>query len=142
VDFSDCSRAAARAAAAIVEGPGARLSLLHVLEWPWHEPPIPGVAGIPESQVQALLDYRRYLESSATHALEGIGRDLAFTGDLSTLVRFGKPYVELLDVAREVHADLIVLGVQGRGAMDIGFFGSTSNQVVRRAGCPVLTVRG
>ena len=61
--------------------------------------------------------------------------------DLATLVRFGKPYVELLDVAREMDADLIVLGVQGRGALDMGFFGSTANQVVRRATCPVLTVR-
>jgi nucleotide-binding universal stress UspA family protein len=35
-----------------------------------------------------------------------------------------------------------VLGVRGRGAVDIGFFGSTTNQVVRHAACPVLTVRG
>jgi nucleotide-binding universal stress UspA family protein len=34
-----------------------------------------------------------------------------------------------------------VLGVRGRSALDVGFFGSTANQVVRRAACPVLTIR-
>jgi universal stress protein A len=56
-------------------------------------------------------------------------------------VRFGKPWRELLDAARDAQADLLVLGVRGRGAVDIAFFGSTTNQVVRRAPCPVLTVR-
>jgi nucleotide-binding universal stress UspA family protein len=55
-------------------------------------------------------------------------------------VRFGKSYVELLDAARELHADLIVVGVRGRSALDLGFFGSTTNHLVRSATCPVLTV--
>ncbi|MBL8112433.1 MAG: universal stress protein, partial [Acidobacteria bacterium] len=33
------------------------------------------------------------------------------------------------------------LGVQGRGSIDLGIFGSTANQLVRHARCPVLTVR-
>lgn len=141
VDFSECSRQAARAAATTVDSHGAALTLLHVMEWPWHEPPVPGMEGVPESQVQALLEYRRYLESSATDGLKRIGAAVSGSLQVSTLVRFGKPYLEILDAAREVGADLIVLGVRGRGAMDIGFFGSTANQVVRRATCPVLTVR-
>jgi nucleotide-binding universal stress UspA family protein len=46
----------------------------------------------------------------------------------------------LLDAAGERKADLIVIGVRGRGPVDIGFFGSTANHVVRAAACPVLTV--
>lgn len=141
VDFSESSRQAARAAAAMVEGPAAKVTLLHVLEWPWHEPPVPGMEGVPASQVAALVDYRHYLEKGASDGLKGIGATLGGAAEADTLVRFGKPYVELLDAAREVEADLVVLGVQGRGAVDIGFFGSTANQVVRRATCPVLTVR-
>jgi len=63
------------------------------------------------------------------------------TSTVATVVRFGKPYVELLDAARQTRADLIVLGVRGRGAVDLAFFGSTANHVVRSASSPVLTVR-
>lgn len=141
VDFSECSRHAVEAAAAIVEGSPATLTLLHVMEWPWHEPPVPGMEGIPPAQVQALLEYRRYLESSAVEGLKGIAASLAPNREVATAIRFGKSYLELLAAAREGGADLIVLGVRGRSAVDIGFFGSTTNHVVRGATCPVLTVR-
>jgi nucleotide-binding universal stress UspA family protein len=45
-------------------------------------------------------------------------------------------------VATEEAAKLIVLGIQGRGALDLALFGSTANQIVRHAAGPVLTVRG
>jgi nucleotide-binding universal stress UspA family protein len=140
VDFSDCSREAVKAAAAIVEGSPAKLTLLHVMEWPWHEPPVPGMEGVPPPQVQALLEYRRYLETSAADGLKGIAAASLPGRDVTTAVRFGKSYRELLDAAREGQVDLIVLGVRGRSAVDIGFFGSTTNHVVRGATCPVLTV--
>ncbi len=141
VDFSDCSLAAAAAAAALSAEAGASLTLLHVLEWPWHEPPTPQMAGVPPAQAQALADYRRYLETSAVERLTALAASSAPGLAVATTVRYGKPYGELLDVARETGADLIVLGVRGRSVLDVGFFGSTANQVVRRAGCPVLTIR-
>lgn len=49
--------------------------------------------------------------------------------------------IEILRVAAEDRADLIVMGVHGRNAADVLLFGSTTNQVVRRATCPVLTLR-
>jgi nucleotide-binding universal stress UspA family protein len=47
----------------------------------------------------------------------------------------------VLAAAAETRADLIVMGVHGRNVADLALFGSTTNQVVRRASCPVLTVR-
>ena len=44
-------------------------------------------------------------------------------------------------VAAEQQSNLIVMGVRGRGAADLMFFGSTTQHVVRRAACPVLTLR-
>jgi nucleotide-binding universal stress UspA family protein len=44
-------------------------------------------------------------------------------------------------VAAERRADLIVMGVQGRGAVDLMLFGSTTQRVIRQAACPVLTLR-
>jgi nucleotide-binding universal stress UspA family protein len=58
----------------------------------------------------------------------------------SIVVR-GKPYREILQIARERGADLIVLGVQGRGTLNRMLFGSTANHVIRQAACPVLTIR-
>jgi nucleotide-binding universal stress UspA family protein len=48
---------------------------------------------------------------------------------------------QLLAVAAEEETDLIVIGVRGRNPVDLALFGSTTNQVVRRATCPVLTLR-
>ena len=56
-------------------------------------------------------------------------------------MRGGTPYREILRLAAEREADLIVLGVHGRTAADLFFFGSTTNHVIREAGCPVLTIR-
>jgi nucleotide-binding universal stress UspA family protein len=53
----------------------------------------------------------------------------------------GKPYREILGIATKDQADLIVMGAHGRNALDLMLFGSTTNQVVRRASCPVLTLR-
>jgi nucleotide-binding universal stress UspA family protein len=44
-------------------------------------------------------------------------------------------------MARDRQADLIVVGVHGRSALGMAVFGSTANQVIRHAACPVLTVR-
>jgi nucleotide-binding universal stress UspA family protein len=62
--------------------------------------------------------------------------------EASELVRAGKPYRQIVRQAQEQQADLIVMGLRGRGGADLMLFGSTTNRVVREAACPVLTVRG
>lgn len=57
-------------------------------------------------------------------------------------VVFGKPWRQVLRCAADDAADLIVMGVNGRGAVDLMLFGSTTHHVVREATCPVLTIRG
>jgi nucleotide-binding universal stress UspA family protein len=141
VDFSDCSRLAVKAAAAMTDA-GVAVTLVHVLEWPWHEPPVPGMDGLPAAQAEALLDTRRYLETGAADGLKNLAASLLPGRVVAIEVRFGRAYTELLASAREREADLIVMGVRGRTSIDIGFFGSTTNHVVRAATCPVLTVRG
>jgi nucleotide-binding universal stress UspA family protein len=56
-------------------------------------------------------------------------------------IRSGKPHHEILRLATEQHAELVVLGIHGRNPIDRMLFGSTAEPVVRRATCPVLTVR-
>jgi len=64
----------------------------------------------------------------------------AFT-DVQEVVASGKAYREILRAASEQRSDLIVLGAHGT-RLGLPAFGSTTNQVVRQATCPVLTVRG
>jgi nucleotide-binding universal stress UspA family protein len=59
---------------------------------------------------------------------------------VDSVMASGTPYREILRLAAENAAELIVLGVHGRNPVDLAFFGSTTNQVVRQARCPVLTV--
>ena len=53
----------------------------------------------------------------------------------------GKPSAEIIRFAQETEIDMIVLGTHGKGMLDQALFGSTTERVVRRAPCPVLTVR-
>ena len=58
-----------------------------------------------------------------------------------TALRLGSPFVEIIRYARDEHADLIVMGTHGRGAIAHMLLGSVAERVVRKAACPVLTVR-
>jgi nucleotide-binding universal stress UspA family protein len=55
--------------------------------------------------------------------------------------RIGKPGHEILSLAEEVGADLILLGTHGFTGLERLVMGSTAERVVREAGCPVLVVR-
>jgi nucleotide-binding universal stress UspA family protein len=140
IDFSESSLAGLQLAASLARESGAELTLEHVIEWPWHEPPPPPLEALPREQATALDEFRRYLVSMACNRL----KDLARTLDIertSWRVAHGKPYTELLRTAADLQTDLIVMGVHGRNAADLALFGSTTNQLVRRASCPVLTIR-
>lgn len=143
IDFSACSLAALRLAISLAEEADARLTILHVIEWPWHEPPPPPFDELPPEQAAALAEYRRYAEKSAARRLESLVPDsVRLSHRPEARVRNGKPYVQILEVAAEARSDLIVMGVRGRDPVDMMLFGSAANHVVRTASCPVLTVRG
>jgi nucleotide-binding universal stress UspA family protein len=57
------------------------------------------------------------------------------------MVRAGQPYQEILEHAAESQADLIILGVRGRNAIDLALFGSTTYRVIQLGSYPVLVVR-
>ena len=53
----------------------------------------------------------------------------------------GIPYDEIIKKAREIGADLIVVGTHGRTGLDHVLFGSTAEKVVRKSPVPVMTIR-
>lgn len=135
VDFGEPSTAAAELAVSIATEGDAQLQFLHVME--------PGADTEPrESRRFTVPEYHREREAQASRQLAALtAGDVAFRCRPSTRIAHGKPYREILAVAAETRADLIVMGVHGRNPIDVALFGSTTNQVVRRATCPVLTVR-
>jgi nucleotide-binding universal stress UspA family protein len=142
VDFSEWSLRALELARSLALESGAAITAMTVIEWPWPEPPPPDFAELPPQQAGALRDYRRYVETGAMRRLTTLAAEPASAGvALDVRVDHGKSHVEILRCAADIRADLIVLGVHGRKQIDLDVFGSTTNQVVRQATCPVLTLR-
>lgn len=78
------------------------------------------------------------LEEEAKATLAALGKDLP---QAEQIVRRGKPGGEVLKVAEERGVDLIVVGTQGRTGVRRVLMGSTAEDIVRHAPCPVLVIR-
>jgi nucleotide-binding universal stress UspA family protein len=141
VDFSNASLHALDAAVSLARESNTTLTLLHVLEWPWDEPPAPTLKELPPESASSVAEFRRYSEASAVQRLRSVSHDADPACALETRVSNGKPYVEILRVAAEEQSDVIIIGVHGRNPLEMALFGSTTNQIVRRATCPVFTLR-
>ncbi len=134
VDFSACSRQALDFAMSVAQRARARLTVAHVVEL------LPDLPEMPAAQVEA---YRTSRLNEGRRCLSQIlSTGPGDGGAVDQAVLTGKPYREILRLAGEEGAGLIVMGVHGRGSVHRLFFGSTTNHVVRQAGCPVLTLRG
>lgn len=140
VDFSDCSLRALNYATSLAQEADARLTVVHVVELvpqlpaDLHETTLAGPRSLEEYIAAAEDDARERLKDAVPDAVRAYGT-------VDTAVARGKAYREILRVAAEQQSDLIVIGIHGRGALDLMFFGSTAQHVVRQASCPVLTLR-
>lgn len=136
VDFSRSSLSALGYALDLAEEADARLTLLHVIEIP---PELREHVVAPDFDVDRI---RAAAEAEALRRLRELIPEQAHTYcTVRTAVVEGSAYRELLRQAAGDQADLIVMGVRGRGAIDMLVFGSTTHHVIRAATCPVLVVR-
>jgi universal stress protein A len=141
VDFSDCSMIALKYAISLAQEADAHLTVVHVMTYETELTPemrdsLTAYGHVP------LADFRRAYEKDCRQQLEAaIPDSVREYRTVETMLTGGTPYREILRVAAEQQADLIVIGVQGRGAADLMLFGSTTQHVVRHATCPVLTLR-
>jgi nucleotide-binding universal stress UspA family protein len=133
VDFSESSLAALEFAFSLAQEGDAELTILHVFD--------AGEESLTDRPIN-VPEYRRQLEHDLTVKLDALVPDSVRSWCRPlTRTAHGKAYREILGIATEENCDLIVMGVHGRNALDLMLFGSTTNQVVRRATCPVLTLR-
>jgi nucleotide-binding universal stress UspA family protein len=134
VDFSSPSLEALRTALSLAEEADAELTVLNVVDWPDDDSFLVETFDSPEM--------RRQLELQTAQRVDAlIPDDARVWSRPAAKVAIGKAYQEIVGAANAMPADLIVIGVHGRSALDLTLFGSTTNQVVRRAPCPVLTIR-
>lgn len=136
-DFSEYSREAASYACALVDKFDADLHLLHVLETHYSGTP-EFVAGLAlPTPVQENRD--ACLRALATVIDEAWAT--ARTGRIVRALADGPPFLEIIRYAKEHSMDLIVMGTHGRSRLAHVLMGSVAERVVRKAPCPVLTVR-
>ncbi|NIO00872.1 MAG: universal stress protein [Candidatus Latescibacteria bacterium] len=134
-DFSEHSLRAIDYATGLAEKFGSRLELVYVVE-----------AGLqPADLAWTNVDYgdlnRQHREAAQKH-MEGIAKERIPEGiSASVSILIGKAFVEIVRFAESVNADLIVMATHGYGGFSHLLLGSTAERVVRKAPCPVLTIK-
>jgi len=136
VDFEPASYQALAHARELARAFGARLHLLHILEDTFDLP-----AGT-EGSVSGFPRLRRQIEVDARDRLNELLTDEDRHADATAVALIAaSPSAGIVSHAKEIQADLIVMGTHGRTDKPLGVIGSVAEQVVRNAECPVLTVR-
>jgi nucleotide-binding universal stress UspA family protein len=129
-DFSESSAFAFQMACAIAKAHGARIHVLHVGRGPVIVPAEGVIAPEPE----------RYQEG-LTMKLHGVRAKDPTVGVEHQLLFATDPPAEIVRVAQAIKSDLIVMGTHGRTGLGRLLMGSVAEHVVRRAPCPVVTVK-
>jgi nucleotide-binding universal stress UspA family protein len=133
IDFSECSKKALPYALALAREHRADLTLLYVVE------PAYGAGeygGIDYAQIEASMREGGEKELARMAAEEVRGQVKAVTQ-----VCVGNPARAIVETARDLPADLIVIATHGRTGLKHVLLGSVAEHVVQRAPCPVLVVR-
>jgi nucleotide-binding universal stress UspA family protein len=133
-DFSDCSADAERYGRGLAEAFGASLHLLHVVQDPYTQPWAAEAFPAPLGDLLA-----QWEEQARRRILEGLPE--AARANATVVTQIGSPFLEIVRYAQEQQIDLIVIGTHGRGPIGHMLLGSVAEKVVRKAPCPVLTVR-
>ena len=134
VDFSDTTDAGLAPAISLATEFGSELVLLHVLNFPY--PQMDG--GTPAFDLERYyVEMEQGAEAGLLALVDEQTRQYAST---RARVERGVPHREIVRVADDEGADLIVMPTHGRTGMQHMIFGSTAEKVVRLAPCPVLTV--
>jgi nucleotide-binding universal stress UspA family protein len=123
MDFSDHAHRALKYALSIAREYHAELTLLHVLEH------LPGSKDLQSATAKVTKQLKELVSTRARKPPL-----------VKFLVRIGKPYQEIIEVASETQTDLAIMGVRGRSSLDSALFGSTTYRVIQLGPCPVLAV--
>jgi nucleotide-binding universal stress UspA family protein len=133
-DFSECAEKAWDLARRVAVTLGSEIVLIHV----YIEPPVYGDPPAVDPAWRVYLETQKWVAEELERWAAPV-REQGLT--VRTGVRTGTPYQEIVAVATEEPADLVIMGTHGRGGMSRLLLGSVAERVIRFAPCPVLTVR-
>jgi len=135
-DFSKFSQVALDYAAALAERFAAEIHLLHVVQ--------DLAVFLPEAVAAAppVVAPVEQFTAAARTALERVVKEMSLPNlTVHQEVREGTPFYEIIRYAKEARIRLIVMGTHGHTGLVHALLGSVTERVVRKAPCPVLTVR-
>ncbi len=133
LDFSRHSRQALATAIPLAQKFGAKIVLVHVYQ------PVAYPDAVAMSPACAGLDAR--LREELKGMVGPLKQDQDTPLSVETIVRIGRPCEEIVNAAKSVNADIIVIATHGHTGLKHVLLGSTTELVVRHADCPVLVVR-
>ena len=132
LDFSACSRGGLQYAVDLALRFKARLILVHVIRSTWLSAKV---------HAKANRELEEELHAHGEKDLAELAKQhLAPEISVQMRVRIGRPATEIVAAARECNADLILLSTHGRTGLTCRLLGSTAEEVVRLAHCPVMMV--
>lgn len=134
-DFSETSDRALDYAIELASRLGATVTVLHAYELP--------IVGFPDGAFIASADVASRLATAAQSGLDTAVSTRAGRGvELAKILRQDAPWDAVNSVAKEIGADLVVVGTHGRRGLSHALLGSVAEKIIRTAHIPVLTVRG
>lgn len=134
-DFSMCAEEAWGLAQRLAGAFGSELVLVHVLV----EAPLFEEGPFKMDRTRHVYEAARKWAEESLEEWAGKARGKGLK--VRPVLRTGVPYREVVALATDELADLVVLGTHGRGGINRALLGSVADRVVRLAPCPVLTVR-
>lgn len=132
-DLSDYAAYALNYGREFASAYGARLHLLHVLDYYWATPATADFPGLPGNIVLKYEKEKQDQLSALVNEIEGI--------DVLDAIKRGVPHVAIVRYARHHDIDLIILASHGRTGISHALIGSVAEKVVQMAPCPVLTIK-
>lgn len=136
-DFSDYSAHALSYARSLAETFHAELHLLHVVDeaalyWMAMGPNSLPVGPSPQELLtQAEREMQTYVDKHLANTTVTVVRKVVT----------GRPFIEIINYARQHNMDLIVIATHGRTGLQHVLLGSVTEKVIRKAPCPVMSVR-
>ena len=134
VDFSDASDVALGYAVPLAQRFGARVTALHVYQ-------LMGLIYPEDVLVDPMGTDAKLRRASEDRLAKAVGKFKTGGVQIATALREGLPFVEILEAAATLGADLIVMGTHGRSGIKRALVGSVTERVVRSSAVPVLSVR-
>ncbi len=140
VDHSDCSKEALRYAVSFARKDKAKLLLLHVIDIRTFNEGADSMYGVLDA-MPTQIPNEETLEQLRVKLLDCIPEEIRDDMDVEAIVAQGVPFAEIISIAKDKEIDMIVIGSHGRTGISHMMLGSVSEKIVRKAPCPVLTVR-